>query len=777
MKARFATANRGPLLEWLTLTALLLLATVLLNQSVDQWQPSRLLYDRWIASDAHAANPDIVIIAIDNASLAKIGRWPWPRSVHAALLERLAQTRARAIGLDVILAEPDRQDPGDDLALAKAIRDNGRVVLPMYAARGQPVRPTSTFSAAAAAIGHIDLELDSDGVARSVFLREGTAHTQWDHIAVAMLRVAGMRQGFAALPGERRPSQARPSSAAPNGPMWLRDNWIHIPFTGAPGHYPEVSYADVLDGNVPRSFFDGKLVLVGATAAGLGDSYPTPVSGNSRAMPGVEIIANVLDALIAHRAIVDAPPQVGLILAIGTILLAMLGHFILTPRKSLALTVALAAATLLLSYLMLTREGLWIAPLPTVFMLAVAYPLWSWRRLEAVIRYLGQEFMRLDKEPHLLPERTAPAPLISDTVERQIHVMRQAAKRVRAMRRFIQDGVDSMPDATLICGPDQNVLLANHEALRYFGARGTTQLRGTPLPPLLSHLRQPAPIDWVTHLQHAVEHAQPVTVEARDGEDHDFLVKLVALFESSHQPIGWIVTLIDISLIREAQRQRDETMRFLSHDIRSPQSSILALLENQKYSESALPPHVFTQRIGKYAERTLSLADDFVQLTRAESQSYQFEEVDLAQLLLDALDDVWEQGAAKRIEIDTAIPDDGALVRGDRALLTRALVNLLNNAIKYSDPDTRIVCRIVPAQGGWCLTIRDHGWGIPADALPRLFEKFARFVAPGENDPGGTGLGLAFVKTVIDKHGGLLSASSTVGQGSSFSVRLPAPGS
>ncbi|WP_293031158.1 CHASE2 domain-containing protein [Pandoraea sp.] len=765
------------MLEWLTLTALLLVATVVLNQSVDQWQPSRLLYDRWIASDARAANPAIVIVAIDNASLARIGRWPWPRSVHAALLARLARTQARAVGLDVILAEADRQHPADDLALARAIRDNGRVVLPMYATHGRPVLPTPAFSAAAAAIGHIDLELDSDGVARSVFLREGTPHAQWDHLAVAMLRVAGMPQGLPPLPGERRPGAALPSSTAPDAPLWLRDNWIHIPFTGAPGHYTEVSYADVLDGTVPRSFFNGKLVLVGATAAGLGDSYPTPVSGHSRAMAGVEIIANVLDALIAHRAIVDAPPVAGLVLAIGAILLAMLGHFILTPRKSLALTVALAVATLMLSYLMLTREGLWIAPLPTVFMLVVAYPLWSWRRLEAVIRYLGQEFTRLDSEPHLLPERKAPAPLISDTVERQIHVMHQAVKRVRAMRRFIQDGVDSMPDATLICGPDQNVLLANHEALRYFGARGATQLRGTPLHDLLSHLRQPAHSDWSTHLQRAVGHAQPVTVEAQDGDGRDFLVKLVALFDPSHQPIGWIVTLIDISLIREAQRQRDETMRFLSHDIRSPQSSILALLENQKYRESALSPEVFAQRIGKYAERTLSLADDFVQLTRAESQAYQFEEVDLAQLLLDALDDVWELASARRIAIDTDLPEDGAPARGDRALLTRALINLLNNAIKYSDPDARVVCRIAPAPDGWCLSIHDQGWGIPADALPRLFEKFARFVAPGENDPGGTGLGLAFVKTVVDKHGGRLSVSSTVGQGSSFVVDLPASAS
>src|SRR4029078_5456017 len=92
-----------------------------------------------------------------------------------------------------------------------------------------------------------------------------------------------------AWPGQRKPDTANDSKA------WIRDYWMHIPFAGPPGHFRYVSYVQVvLKGNLPLHFFRDKLVLVGATAAGLGDSCPVPVSGFARAMPGVEITANVI---------------------------------------------------------------------------------------------------------------------------------------------------------------------------------------------------------------------------------------------------------------------------------------------------------------------------------------------------------------------------------------------------------------------------------------------------------------------------------------------------
>jgi signal transduction histidine kinase len=114
--------------------------------------------------------------------------------------------------------------------------------------------------------------------------------------------------------------------------------------------------------------------------------------------------------------------------------------------------------------------------------------------------------------------------------------------------------------------------------------------------------------------------------------------------------------------------------------------------------------------------------------------------------------------------------------------MTRALVNILNNAVKYSPPDTRIVCSLEsqtqPAVAGAArrvsCTIRDQGYGIPKEQQAGLFERFRRFHATQRPEVGGAGLGMAFVKTVVTRHGGDVEVVSAPGEGTAFTIWLPA---
>jgi signal transduction histidine kinase len=123
------------------------------------------------------------------------------------------------------------------------------------------------------------------------------------------------------------------------------------------------------------------------------------------------------------------------------------------------------------------------------------------------------------------------------------------------------------------------------------------------------------------------------------------------------------------------------------------------------------------------------------------------------------------------------VADDACWIGADRSLMTRALVNILNNAVKYSPPHTRITCTTGPARGApgrvEC-TIRDEGYGIAAEDQGRLFERFRRFRADGQPDSDGAGLGMAFVKTVVTRHGGDVRVESAPGQGTAFTLWLPA---
>ena len=191
---------------------------------------------------------------------------------------------------------------------------------------------------------------------------------------------------------------------------------------------------------------------------------------------------------------------------------------------------------------------------------------------------------------------------------------------------------------------------------------------------------------------------------------------------------------------------------------------------------AALTPEL-ARRLERYAHQTLSLADDFVHLARAESGRFVVETFNLSDALLDSVDDLWPLADAKRIRIVSDVPETEALVTGDRALLTRSITNLLGNALKYSDERTHVQARIRLEDKFVIAEIEDQGRGIAEEDLGKLFEAFSR-LAPPEGAPAataapGAGLGLAFVKAVVERHRGQVSVTSVEGKGSIFGMRLP----
>ena len=147
--------------------------------------------------------------------------------------------------------------------------------------------------------------------------------------------------------------------------------------------------------------------------------------------------------------------------------------------------------------------------------------------------------------------------------------------------------------------------------------------------------------------------------------------------------------------------------------------------------------------------------------------------MDLAQVAHDAADEVWPQANARRIRVDRELEIE-ALVRGDAQLLRRALTNLLMNAAKFSADGTCIRISIDRAGPDWRIAIVDEGCGIAAEDLPHIFERHRRFQRPGQPPVEGSGLGLALVKTVAEKHGGSVMVASTSERGSRFELRIPA---
>jgi signal transduction histidine kinase len=362
-----------------------------------------------------------------------------------------------------------------------------------------------------------------------------------------------------------------------------------------------------------------------------------------------------------------------------------------------------------------------------------------------------------------------------------------------------------LPEAALVTDFNGRVMLANSSADRLLGSHhpkdtqadkeNEQPLEGRDVFELMQNFKHDGDKTWRELWADASDNSRSISIEARmvgkGADDLEFLVQIAPSMSHTGAHTGTILTLTDISPLRESERRRDEALRFLSHDMRSPQASIITLLEMQREDPESMTFEKLMERIDRYAKRTLNLADDFLRLAKAErSKPQDFAPLELSGLLQDAVEEAWSLASAKQISVKSNTPDDDAWVAGDRDLLTRVLMNLLSNAIKYSPPNTTVTCSLRSEEKNWVIDVADQGYGISEANMSKLFNRFVRLHEEGQPEEEGIGLGLVFVKTVVTRHNGSIGVKSRVAKysndgsnvtsvestdhGTTFSVTLPA---
>ncbi len=228
------------------------------------------------------------------------------------------------MGLDILMPEEETGDPDADRLLAQAMEHNARTVLAVAPEQGpkgwliSESLPIPDLAQAAAALGHVDVELDMDGLCRSVYLHAGLDSPHWPSFGLALANAA-----FPGLEPELD-SEPNPSGMAMQPDRWVRDQRIFIPFAGPTGYFKRISYVDVLDAQVPDSELRDQVVLVGATAAGLGDALATPASQARDRMPGVEMNANIANAILEGRGIRELPRDTHLPISVLVVFFSVL---------------------------------------------------------------------------------------------------------------------------------------------------------------------------------------------------------------------------------------------------------------------------------------------------------------------------------------------------------------------------------------------------------------------------------------------------------------------
>jgi two-component system phosphate regulon sensor histidine kinase PhoR len=275
--------------------------------------------------------------------------------------------------------------------------------------------------------------------------------------------------------------------------------------------------------------------------------------------------------------------------------------------------------------------------------------------------------------------------------------------------------------------------------------------------------------------------AEKQTVEKElsffDSEQHHLYVRGTVLNNPEGGCSGALLVMNDITRLKKLENLRSEFVANVSHEIKTPLTAIKAsvetLLETDTGKEDAAQ---LLKIIGRHTERLTSIVDDILSLSKLENgkqdEAGKFFETRIENVIEAALADCREKADQKQITF-TVNCNKSIVVMINSSLIEQALVNLIDNAIKYSEPQSSVEIDSCRENGRILISVRDHGCGISEKHIMRVFERFYRVDRARSRKLGGTGLGLSIVKHIANVHGGKVEVESAVGKGSKFTIILP----
>jgi two-component system phosphate regulon sensor histidine kinase PhoR len=233
----------------------------------------------------------------------------------------------------------------------------------------------------------------------------------------------------------------------------------------------------------------------------------------------------------------------------------------------------------------------------------------------------------------------------------------------------------------------------------------------------------------------------------------------------------------DITQLKKLEHVRSQFLANVSHELRTPIFSIQGFLETllDGAVEDREVNRQFLEKAHKHAGRLNTLLNDLIEISRIESgeMKMRFRYFSTSELLEQVVEEMKSHTEKKGISLVLRMePDAPPEVFGDRDRLKQVMINLIDNAIKYTEQGGHITCKVRPADNRCEIVVEDTGCGIPEEHLPRIFERFYRVDRDRSREVGGTGLGLAIVKHIVEAHGSRINVTSTVGKGSAFAFSL-----
>jgi two-component system phosphate regulon sensor histidine kinase PhoR len=352
---------------------------------------------------------------------------------------------------------------------------------------------------------------------------------------------------------------------------------------------------------------------------------------------------------------------------------------------------------------------------------------------------------------------------MADSLQEQIEAVTRARDRLEAVLRGMVEGV-------LLIDQNNQVLLANRALKEMLG------LSADPSGQAASDVIRNA--DLLAAINQARQDRHLVTSQMRTlAPQKRYLDISVVNLDKNELGAGRVVVLHDITELKRTEEVRRDFVANVSHELRTPLAAIRGSVETLLDGALGSPEDArrFSEMIARQVVRLQRIVQDLLDLAALESGSLgtQFENVHAGQFCESLLGMVEDMAHLRDVDLGCKLSDTELSFRADRRRLEQAVLNLLDNAIKYTDSGGEVTLSVEKEPGQVAITVSDTGLGIAAEHLPRLFERFYRVDKNRSREMGGTGLGLSIVKHLAQTQGGRVEVQSQPGKGSDFRLVLP----
>ncbi len=684
------------------------------------------------------ADPGPILIEIDPRSVHEVGRWPWPRSLHALLLDRLTAAGAGQVYLDIDFSL--RSDENEDATLEGALaRRAGATTLAAF-------RQWSESAGAyvdAAPLGRF---------ARHSRLVSTNAIPAADGL---------IRQMAGSYPW--RDGELPTFSAALAGVGGAYSGEFYIDYGIDLSGITRLSFVDVAAGRVDPEVLRGRPVVVGATAVELGDILPVP---NHRVLPGVTVQYLAAQSLLLDRALVRLP--------FWTLALCVAGFVFVLTYLARERDLRVAVAMLLGGNVLVWGGAAGLQAAFPVILDVVPFTLASF----------GAATMTFLMRFHGIATK-----LVTETMAR------------RRSEQFVGAVAQNAFDALVTTDGNGRISFVNTAACRMFGI-SMAEAQGKSLSDFVARRASFAGQDLRGAFRKIMALGRPRRLVCRRANGELFYADMTVSELVEEKRRLFILMIRDIDrrvkaerrlLARErelrrakkeaevANQSKTEFLANMSHELKTPLNAIIGfseIMERQLLGPLGSDDYVaYAKDIRDSGQRLFETVSDVLEFSRIEADGVKLddEDFDLVGLCRKMADHLRTRCGEKGLEFEAYVPPADACYKGDERLIKLALNHVLANAVKFTPEGGRIAFSLnLNDDGSATVTVEDSGIGIPEEEIEACFEAFGQANRGLERSHEGSGLGLTLARRFLELHQGTIALKSRVGQGTKVLITLPA---